>query len=355
MCALNLDGLREAILKGQGLRGLTIVRIFVTGAEGFIGSELIGVLESAGHELTAYVQYNSFGTAGWLDHPDFAGRKSTNVVLGDIRDPDALQLAITGHEVIIHLAALIAIPYSYQAPRSYVETNVIGTLNLMEAARRAGISRVIHTSTSEVYGTAQYVPMDEEHPQVGQSPYSASKIGADQIAHSYWSSFGLPVTTVRPFNTYGPRQSQRAFIPSVIVQLLSGSEKIALGSLSPTRDLTFVSDTAAGFRSVAEGRGGLGEVFNLGSGFEITMEEVAEMLVEISGRQVRVEEDPARVRPDNSEVERLWSDTSKIQRAYGWKPEHAGRDGLHRGLEKTYAWFRDNYGQAGYDAKRYVV
>jgi dTDP-glucose 4,6-dehydratase len=277
------------------------------------------------------------------------------MVPGDVRDADSLQAAMAGHDVVIHLAALIAIPYSYQAPRSYIETNVIGTMNVMEAARRAGVSRVVHTSTSEVYGSAQYVPIDEKHPLVGQSPYSASKIGADQVAHSYWSSFGVPVTTVRPFNTYGPRQSQRAFIPSVIVQLLSGAESISLGSLSPTRDLTFVTDTAEGFRAVAEGTGGRGEVFNMGSGFEISMGEVVEMLCEISGRKVAVSEDPARVRPENSEVERLWSDSSKIESAFGWKPAHAGRDGLYRGLEKTYAWFRDNSNEAGYDAKRYVV
>lgn len=331
------------------------MRILVTGADGFIGAHLIEHLVVRGHEVTACAIYNSFGTAGWLDHPSFSGRKDIQVVLGDVRDADSLQSTMVGNDVVIHLAALIAIPYSYQAPRSYVETNVIGTMNVMEAARRAGASRVVHTSTSEVYGTAQYVPIDEKHPLVGQSPYSASKIGADQVAHSYWSSFGVPVTTVRPFNTYGPRQSQRAFIPSVIVQLLSGAESISLGSLSPTRDLTFVTDTAEGFRAVAEGTGGLGEVFNMGSGFEISMGEVVEMLCEISGRKVAVTEDPARVRPEYSEVDRLWSDSSKIETAFGWKPAHAGRDGLYRGLEKTYAWFRDNSNEAGYDAKRYVV
>ena len=331
------------------------MKLFVTGAEGFIGSRIAEVLSESGHDVTAYVLYNSFGTAGWLDHHGFVGGKDFRVILGDVRDSDSLQAAIAGHDVVIHLAALIAIPYSYQAPRSYIETNVIGTMNVMEAARRAGVARVVHTSTSEVYGTAQYVPIDEKHPLVGQSPYSASKIGADQVAHSYWSSFGVPVTTVRPFNTYGPRQSQRAFIPSVIVQLLSGAETISLGSLLPTRDLTFVTDTAEGFRAVAEGTGGLGEVFNMGSGFEISMGEVVEMLSEISGRKVAVTEDPARVRPENSEVERLWSDSSKIETAFGWKPAHAGRDGLYRGLEKTYAWFRDNSNEAGYDAKRYVV
>lgn len=331
------------------------MRLLVTGAEGFIGSHLGEHLSAAGHEVTAYILYNSFGTAGWLDAKDVAAKAKIHVIAGDVRDADSLQNAVAGHDVVIHLAALIAIPYSYEAPRSYIETNVIGTMNVMEAARRAGVARVVHTSTSEVYGTAQYVPIDEKHPLVGQSPYSASKIGADQVAHSYWSSFGVPVTTVRPFNTYGPRQSQRAFIPSVIVQMLSGAESISLGSLSPTRDLTFVTDTAEGFRAVAEGTGGLGEVFNMGSGFEISMAEVVEMLSEISGRKIRVTEDPARVRPENSEVERLWSDSSKIEAAFGWKPSHAGRDGLYRGLEKTYAWFRDNSDEPGYDPKRYVV
>lgn len=331
------------------------MKVLVTGAEGFIGFQIVERLHEAGHEVTAYVLYNSFGTAGWLDHHGSVGGEDFRVILGDVRDSDSLQSAMAGHDVVVHLAALIAIPYSYQAPRSYIETNVIGTMNVMEAARRAGVSRVVHTSTSEVYGTAQYVPIDEKHPLVGQSPYSASKIGADQVAHSYWSSFGVPVTTVRPFNTYGPRQSQRAIIPSVIVQLLSGAESISLGSLSPTRDLTFVTDTAEGFLAVAEGNGGLGEVFNMGSGFEISMGEVVEMLCEISGRKVAVTEDPARVRPENSEVERLWSDSSKIENAFGWKPAHAGRDGLYKGLEKTYAWFRDNSDEAGYDAKRYVV
>lgn len=335
--------------------GNLAVKVFVTGAEGFIGAHVIESVLEDGHSVTAYVLYNSFGTAGWLDRSNFVGRDGLRIVHGDVRDADSLQSAVAGHDVVIHLAALIAIPYSYQAPRSYIETNVIGTMNVMEAARRAGVSRVVHTSTSEVYGTAQYVPIDEKHPLVGQSPYSASKVGADQIAHSYWSSFGVPVTTVRPFNTYGPRQSQRAFIPSVIVQMLSGAESISLGSLAPTRDLTFVTDTAEGFRAVAEGTGGLGEVFNMGSGFEISMAEVVEMLVEISGRSVTVTEDPDRVRPENSEVERLWSDSSKMEAEFGWKPEHGGRDGLYRGLEKTYAWFRDNSGEAGYDAKRYVV
>lgn len=331
------------------------VKIFVTGAEGFIGSHVVDVFLKAGHEVTAYVMYNSWNSAGWLDRPDFQFTERTRIVLGDVRDADSVQSAMDGHDVVLHLAALVAIPYSYQAPRSYLETNVIGTMNVMEAARRSGVARVVHTSTSEVYGTAQYVPIDEKHPLVGQSPYSASKIAADQVAHSYWASFGVPIVTVRPFNTYGPRQSQRAFIPSVMVQLLSGAERLSLGSLTPTRDLTFVADTALGFQEIAESQGGLGEVFNMGSGFEISMAEVVDMVAEISGKAVSVVEDPDRVRPANSEVERLWSDSTKIGTTFQWKPEHSGRDGLYRGLEKTFEWFRSNYRSAGYDPSSYVV
>ena len=331
------------------------LKILVLGADGFIGSHIVDRLLDAGHDVSAYVLYNSLNTAGWLDRASFSERASVRILPGDVRDPDSIQAAVAGHEIVLHLAALIAIPFSYQAPRSYIETNVIGTMNVLEAARRAGVSRVVHTSTSEVYGTAQYVPIDERHPLVGQSPYSASKIGADQVAHSYWTSFGVPVTTVRPFNTYGPRQSQRAFIPSVMVQVLSGADRLSLGSLSPTRDLTFVEDTAQGFLDVAEGEGGLGEVFNMGSGFEVTMADVVDMICEIAGRKIDIVEDTERVRPENSEVERLWSDSSRIQETFGWTPNHSGRDGLYRGLEKTYAWFRDNYTLAGYDPAKYVV
>lgn len=331
------------------------MKILVTGGEGFIGSHLVELLVASGHDVSVCVLYNSLGTAGWLDGSDVLLKGNLRVLHGDVRDASSIQAAVDGQEVILHLAALISIPYSYQAPRSYLETNVIGTMNVMEAARRAGVSRVVHTSTSEVYGTAQYVPIDEKHPLVGQSPYSASKIGADQVAHSYWASFGVPVTTVRPFNTYGPRQSQRAFIPSVMVQVLAGADRLSLGSLSPTRDLTFVGDTAKGFLAVAEGKGGLGEVFNMGSGFEIPMTDVVDMICEIAGRKIEVVEDPNRVRPEKSEVERLWSDNSRIEQTFGWKPDHSGRDGLYKGLEKTYAWFKDNFTSAGYSPAKYVV
>ena len=331
------------------------MKVLVTGGEGFIGSHLCESLLSAGHQVTALVLYNSFNSYGWITAEGIASRDGLHVAPGDVRDADSIQSVMVGQDVVVHLAALIAIPYSYQAPRSYVETNIVGTLNVMEAARRAGVERVIHTSTSEVYGTAQYVPIDEKHPLVGQSPYSASKIGADQVAFSYWSSFGVPVLTVRPFNTYGPRQSQRAFIPSVIVQILSGARELSLGALSPTRDLTFVQDSAAGFRALVEGHGGEGEVFNMGSGFEISMAEVVDMLSEVSGRVLTVREDLQRVRPVNSEVERLWSDSRKIAESFRWKPDHGGKEGLFSGLEKTFTWFRDNHQSSGYDPTRYVV
>lgn len=329
------------------------MRILVTGAEGFIGSHVVASLAESRHDVTAFVLYNSFNSAGWLDQ-NLHGGSVSNIIFGDIRDPDSIQVAMEGQEVVIHLASLIAIPYSYQAPRSYQETNALGTLNVMEAARRAGVSRVVHTSTSEVYGSAQYVPIDENHPLVGQSPYSASKISADAIAHSYWTSFGLPVTTVRPFNAYGPRQSQRAFIPSVIVQLLSGAEQLSLGSMSPTRDLTFVEDTARGFRAVAEAKGGLGEVFNMGSQFEVNMGSLVELICEIYGRQVPVWQDRVRMRPQGSEVDRLWSDSSKILSTFGWEPQYKGLDGLKQGLEKTLQWFRENSSHSSYNPASYV-
>lgn len=331
------------------------MRVLVTGAEGFIGSHLVELLVAKDHSVTAFCQYNSFNTAGWLDSLEGNTKKAISMVPGDVRDPDSIQQAVQGHDAVIHLAALIAIPYSYQAPKSYVDTNVLGTLNTIEAARRAGVSRFIHTSTSEVYGSAQYVPMDEHHPLVGQSPYSASKIGADQIAFSYWSSFQFPMVTVRPFNSYGPRQSQRAFIPSVMIQHLAGSGKLSLGSLTPTRDLTFVKDTVHGFLTVLESDGGLGETFNLGSGFEVSMQEIVSLVAEISGKRLPPTLDESRVRTTGSEVERLWSDSSKFESTFGWKPSKQGREGLRAGLEETYRWFQQNSRLSGYDADRYVL
>ena len=331
------------------------MKIFVTGAEGFIGSHLVEELVARDIPVTALAQYNSFNSQGWLGSLGPRALKEVVVVSGDIRDPGFIRHAIAGHDRVAHLAALIAIPYSYSAPASYVETNALGTLNVLEACKVNDVERVVHTSTSEVYGTAQYVPIDEKHPLVGQSPYSASKIAADQIAISYWSSFSVPVTTIRPFNTYGPRQSQRAFIPSVMVQLLAGATELRLGSLDPTRDLTFVHDTARGFADALESDGGLGEVFNMGSGFEISMRDVVAMACEISGQSPDITVDRERIRPADSEVERLWSDSSKMLDTFGWQPRVSGREGLYEGLEATYRWLKDNHGRADYDASKYVV
>jgi len=331
------------------------MNVLVTGADGFIGSHLVQELVRDGHAVTALSQYNSFNQNGWLDHLPEEIRSQVKIVSGDIRDPSFTGRLVQGHERVAHLAALIAIPYSYWAPESYITTNVIGTLNVLEACRAHAVERVLHTSTSEVYGSAQYVPIDEKHPLVGQSPYSASKIAADQLAYSYWSSFSLPVTTIRPFNAYGPRQSQRAFIPSVMVQLLAGKTELQLGSLEPTRDFTFVGDTARGFALALISDEGVGETFNMGSGFELSMRHIVDMLFEISGKSPSIVRDADRLRPDSSEVERLWSDSSKMRRTFGWNPSFSGAAGLHRGLEKTYAWFRDNLELAGYDSAKFVV
>ena len=331
------------------------MKLLVTGSEGFIGSHLVEELVASGHQVTAFVQYISFNSAGWLDALPKEVQKVVKVIMGDVRDAGSVRAAVRGHARVAHLAALIAIPYSYTAPHSYYETNALGTLNVLDACRDFGVERLVHTSTSEVYGSAQYVPIDEKHPLVGQSPYSASKIAADQLAHSYWASFGVPVTTLRPFNTYGPRQSQRAFIPSVMVQVLSGITKLKLGSLTPTRDLTFVGDTARGFAKALESVDGVGEVFNMGSGFEISMGDVVEMIRSISGRSFEVVEDVERVRPEASEVERLWCDSSRMMNTFGWSPEHAHKDGLMRGLEKTYEWLSRHFDGSGYRSNAYVV
>jgi len=331
------------------------MKLLVTGSEGFIGSHLVEELVASGHQVTAFVQYNSFNSAGWLDALPKEVQKVVEVIMGDVRDAGSVRAAVRGHARVAHLAALIAIPYSYSAPHSYYETNALGTLNVLDACRDFGVERLVHTSTSEVYGSAQYVPIDEKHPLVGQSPYSASKIAADQLAHSYWASFGLPLTTLRPFNAYGPRQSQRAFIPSVMVQVLSGARKLKLGSLTPTRDLTYVKDTAQGFVKALESEAGLGEVFNMGSGFEISMGDVVDMIRTLSSQSFDVVEDVERLRPDISEVERLWSDSARMKNTFDWSPVHAQKEGLLQGLEKTYEWFSNHFDRPGYQTSSYVV
>lgn len=328
---------------------------FVTGADGFIGSHLCEVLVARGHSVRALAQYNSFGTWGWLDNLPDDIRSGLDVRLGDIRDPFFVRDATDGADVVLHLAALIGIPYSYVAPQSYIDTNVSGTLNVLEAARWHETPRVIHTSTSEVYGTAQFVPITEQHPLNAQSPYAASKVAADQLALSYARSFETPAVIIRPFNTYGPRQSARAVIPTIITQALDGLEPIRLGSLSPTRDFNFVLDTAAGFADVAEHDAGVGEVFNLGSNFEISIADTVAAVGSAVGRDLEVETDDTRVRPRDSEVERLWADATKANDTFGWHPAYGGLDGFRRGIAETVEWFADPRNRVSYRSATYSV
>ena len=317
--------------------------VLVTGADGFIGSHLVEELLAEGARVRAFVMYNSFNSWGWLDRLPEAARGAIEVVPGDIRDGDCVRRAVRGCGAVLHLAALIAIPFSYEAPEAYVDTNVKGTLNLLTAARDLGVERFVQTSTSEVYGTAQSVPISEQHRLNAQSPYAASKIAADQMALAFHDSYGTPVTIIRPFNTYGPRQSARAVIPTIITQLLAGAGAVRLGALHPTRDLSFVRDTAqgliAGVKAPAERV--LGETINLGSGFEIAIGDLAREIAAIAGLPLAIEADRARLRPDSSEVERLWSDNGKAARLLDWRPRYGGLDGLRRGLAETIEWFRD--------------
>ena len=331
------------------------MKVFLTGADGFIGSHLAEHLVRSGHEVKALAIYNSQGSWGWLDTLPADIKDSLEVVLGDIRDPYHMNQLAAGQDAIMHLAALIAIPFSYVAPDMYVQTNVQGTLNLLNAARANGVSRFIHTSTSEVYGTAQYVPMDEGHILQGQSPYSASKIGADQMVRSFYSSFELPTMTIRPFNTYGPRQSARAVIPTIISQLAAGKKSINLGALTPTRDFTYVTDTARGFEKALHATTGIGEVTNLGVGFEVTIGQTFDIINEIMGAGAVATEDPNRIRPKNSEVERLFSDNTKAKSVLGWQPEIVGIEGFRVGLEKTIEWFSKPENLAHYRPDEYTV
>jgi NAD dependent epimerase/dehydratase len=330
-------------------------RTLVTGADGFIGSHLVEHLVRCGHQVRAFVLYNSFDRRGWLDAsgPDVDGRYE--VFTGDIRDPHGVEEAMRGCTSVLHLAALIGIPYSYHSPDTYVDTNVRGTLNVLQAAKRLGVSRVVHTSTSEVYGTARSVPITEEHPLNAQSPYAATKIAADQLALSFQRSFGLPVVVVRPFNTYGPRQSTRAVIPTIISQIASGQRRIKLGALHPTRDFTFVTDTARGFAALAECDAAIGEVVQLGSGFEISVGDTARAIAEAMGRDVEIEADDARLRPEASEVERLFADPSKARKLSGWTPEYGGIEGFRRGLGETARWFTEPANLARYRVGSYTV
>ena len=312
---------------------------FVTGADGFIGSHLIELLVELGANVRALVFYNSWGEIGWLKDLSEDVLSQVEIVRGDVRDSDHMIELVMGCDYVMHLSSLIAIPYSYNAPRSYVDTNIVGTLNILQACRRSdSLIRLVHVSTSETYGSAQYVPIDELHPLIGQSPYSASKIGADKIVESYHLSFGLPVVTARPFNTYGPRQTARAVIPTIASQLIAGKKQLKLGALSPTRDFNYVTDTAKGMLKLALSNNLDGEVVNIGSGEEWSIGKTVELLSEIAGYKVEVINDEERLRPEKSEVNRLLADNTKIKKYTNWKSEVSFRDGL----EQTYSWIEKN-------------
>jgi dTDP-glucose 4,6-dehydratase len=314
-------------------------KILVTGADGFIGSHLVEELVKRGEKVKAFVLYNSFNSWGWLDTLSEDILSQVEVFAGDIRDPHGVKEAMRGCDCVLHLAALIAIPYSYHSPDTYVDTNVKGTLNIVQAAKELNVEKVIHTSTSEVYGTAIFVPITEEHPLQGQSPYSASKIGADQIAMSFYNSFELPLSIARPFNTYGPRQSARAIIPTIITQIAKGKRVIELGDLRPTRDFNYIEDTVNGFISMTNSNKGVGEVVNLGSNYEVSIKDTVDVISQVMGENISIVQDKKRIRPEKSEVERLWADNSKAKELFGWSPKFGGLDGFKLGIERTVEWF----------------
>ncbi len=333
-------------------------RILITGADGFIGSHLTEALVRRGHQVRAFVLYNSFNSWGWLDESPREIRSSLDVFAGDVRDPNGVRTAMKDIDVVFHLAALIAIPYSYHSPDTYVDTNVKGTLNIVQAAREIGVERVVHTSTSEVYGTARFVPITEDHPLQPQSPYSASKIGADQIALSFFHSFETPVAVCRPFNTYGPRQSARAVIPTIITQLLASKGKssaIKLGAVSPTRDFNYVADTVEGFMAIAGCDECIGSVTNIGTGEDISIGDTASLIAELMNVDLTIQTDEARLRPAGSEVERLQAGADRLRSLTGWQPRFVGREGLRNGLQATIDWFSDPANLARYKADRYNV
>ncbi len=324
-------------------------KVLVTGADGFIGSHLTEMLVARGFQVRALAQYNSFNNWGWLE--DVVCKDQIEVICGDVRDPQFCRLACRDVDTVFHLAALIAIPYSYQAPDSYVDTNIRGTLNICQAARDNGVGRVIHTSTSEVYGTAQYVPIDEKHPLQPQSPYSASKIAADAMAMSFFNAFNLPVTIARPFNTYGPRQSARAVIPTIITQIANGKKQIQLGDVSPTRDFNYVEDTCRGFMALAESDKAIGGTVNIGSNFEISVGDTLNLIKRIMASDVEFLVDEQRLRPEKSEVNRLWCDNSKIKQLTDFAPQVS----LEEGLRRTVAWFGNADNLKRYKADIYNV
>ena len=332
-----------------------MTKVLVTGADGFIGSHLAERLVQRGYDVRAFVFYNSFSSWGWLDDAAPEIRGGMEVFPGDIRDPNGVRTAVRGCDIVLHLAALIGIPFSYHSPDAYVDTNIKGTLNVVQAARDLSVERVVITSTSEVYGSAQFVPISEEHPLVGQSPYAATKIGADQLALSFHKAFGLPVAVLRPFNTYGPRQSARAVIPTIISQIAAGKRSIKLGALHPRRDFSFVADTVEGFIGAMRCDDIVGGIVNIGSGFDISVEDTANMIAEVMGADIEIFSDDERVRPEASEVDRLLAETTKAKRLFNWSPQFSGRDGLRRGLELTANWFVDRANLSRYKHDFYSI
>ncbi len=330
-------------------------QVLVTGADGFIGSHLTEELVRIGCNVRAFVYYNSFNSWGWLEQVPKDIQNSIEVFQGDIRDPFRVKAAMEGCCAVFHLAALIAIPYSYYSPYAYIDTNVKGTLHILQAAKELGTERIVQTSTSEVYGTALTVPISETHPLQAQSPYAASKIAADQLALSFYRSFATPVTVVRPFNAYGPRQSNRAVIPTVITQIAQGNRSIRLGSLTPTRDFSFVHDTVRGMREAAACDAAIGEVVNIGSGFEISIGDTVKLIASVMNAEVDVITETERVRPEKSEVQRLYADTAKAEQLFGWKPEFGGKDGFQKGLAITAEWFSNAENLRQYKTDRYVI
>jgi len=325
--------------------------VLVTGADGFIGSHLVEKLLEEGNKVKAFVYYNSFNSWGWLDTLPKEKLSQIEIFAGDVRDPNGVRTAVKGVDIIYHLAALIAIPYSYHSPDSYVDTNIKGTLNILQAARDFNIERILVTSTSEVYGTALYVPIDEKHPKQGQSPYSASKIGADAIAESFFRSFKMPITIVRPFNTFGPRQSARAVIPTIITQLLTGKTEIKLGALHPTRDLLFVKDTANGFVQIANSINTIGEEINIATQQEISILDLAQLLIDKINPNAKIVSDDNRLRPEKSEVERLLGSSTKICALTNWKPNFT----FEQGIEQTIDWFKKEENLKQYKSDIYNV
>lgn len=330
-------------------------RILVTGADGFIGSHLVEYLVKQHYDVRAFVLYNSFNSWGWLDTLDKDIKDCFEVFAGDIRDPNGVRQAVKGCDVVLNLAALIAIPYSYHSPDTYVDTNIKGTLNILQACRDFDVCKIVQTSTSEVYGSALYVPIDESHPLQGQSPYSATKIGADQLALSFYRSFNLPVSIIRPFNTYGPRQSARAVIPTIISQIASGSKKLKLGALSPTRDFNYVLDTVRAFEAVMQSDKSIGEVINAGSNYEISIGDTVKLISKVMNTDVEIVSDEERFRPEKSEVNRLWCNNSKLLNLTSWRPEFSGLDGFERGLSLTVKWFTDPNNLKQYKSDRYNI